>query len=334
MTLATISTGLHLVRKRRKAGDRWYVYAYRGGPCIHSQDGAKPAITPDLLEKAYEERRHKGAPDAFDNVINLYRESPDFARLSDSTRREYRLRLDQISHRFGQVPIRFFNGDKIRGEVIQWRDEMSDTPRAADRSVGMLATLLKWARDRTSIRENPAADIAHLHKANRADLIWEDRHWQAVEKVPPQVHRVLKLASLTGLRQSDLLNLTWDQVTPDYIATVTQKTGGEAVIPMHDELARYLMGPGKGAVLRNSKGEPWTSSGFQSSWGKSKPEGFDRRFHDLRGTFATRLMIAGFTDTDIALTMGWTAERIAVIRARYVDRVRVAKERAKQLRKP
>lgn len=331
--MATISTGLHLVQKRLRDGERWYVYAYRGGPCIHKKDGAKPAITPELIELACEERRNRGSPDALDKVIDLYRESPDFARLSENTQREYRLRLDRISEKFGRVPQRFFNGSEIRGEILKWRDEMADTPRAADRCVGMLSTLLKWARDRTTIRENPAAEIAHLHKANRADLIWEDAHWQAVEGVPPQVRRVLMLASLTGLRQSDLLNLTWDQVTPDYIATVTQKTGGEAVIPMHDELARFLVGPGKGPILRNSRGEPWTASGFQSSWGKAKPTGFDRRFHDLRGTFATRLMIAGFTDTDIANVMGWTAERVAAIRARYVDRIRVAKARAEKLRK-
>lgn len=295
------------------------------------EHGKRPHITQAILDAAYAERRQRGPKDTFDGVIDLYRDSPDFARLSGNTQREYRLRLDQISDRFGRVPIRFFNGDEIRREILKWRDELAETPRAADRSVGMMSTLLKWAMDRTAIKWNAAENIPHLHKTNRADLIWEEHHWQAVQGVAPQIHRALVLASLTGLRQGDLLALTWEQVRPAYIATTTAKTGGEAVIPMHGELARFLMGPGKGAILRNSRGEPWTSSGFQSSWGKAKPDGFDRSFHDLRGTFVTRLAIAGFSDGEIADMIGWTAERVAAIRARYVDRARVAKARAERL---
>lgn len=321
-----------MVRKRLASGeDRYFVYAYRGGPRIHVQDRVRPAITQALLDKAYEERRHKGRPDSFDSVINAYRNSPDFARLKPGTQRDYRTWLDRISQKWGTAPIRAFNAPDAKPTLIAWRDSMADTPRAADRAIGTLATVLGWAHDRGLVAHNPARGIKHLHKVNRADLIWEERHWQMVKDVAPQVHRVLVLASLTGLRQGDLLNLTWEQVGPDYIATDTAKTGGEAVIPMHAELARTLMGPGKGPILRNSIGEPWTTSGFKSSWRTAKPAGFDRRFHDLRGTFVTRLCIAGFTDAEIADIIGWSADRIAAIRLRYVDRTRVAKARAERL---
>lgn len=325
--------GLHIVRKRVKSGERHYVYAFRGGPCIHIQDGPRPAITPEILARAFEERKHQGDPEALDRVIDAYRESPAFAKLRPSTQADYRTWLNRISDKFGQVPMRFFNGEKIKPEIYAWRDDLAETPRAADRAVGMLATLLSWAMERGIVKQNAAAGIKHLHKVNRADLVWELRHWKAVEKVPRQVHRVLVLASLTGLRQSDLLALQWEQIGPDYIATTTQKTGGEAVIPMHAELQRFLWGPGKGAVLRNSLAEPWTVSGFKSSWQKAKPAGFDRTFHDLRGTFATRLVMAGFTDAETADVMGWTAERVASIRLRYVDRNRVTKALAERLRK-
>lgn len=294
------------------------------------QDGTRPAITPDLLAKAYAERRHQGAPDAFNTVIDAYRASPDFAAKAPNTQREYRLRLDQISARFGNVPLRFFNGKEMRREIVLWRDEMADTPRAADRCVGMLSTVLNWAIDRTEITENRAASIRHLHKSNRADLVWEERHWQAVADVPPHIRRVLALGSLTGLRLGDLLSLTWESVGPAYIALTTAKTGGEAVIPLYPELRKALGKRGKGVILRNLAGEPWTADGFQSSWRNHRPEGFDRHFHDLRGTFITRLAVANFTDGEIANVIGWTAERVAAIRAKYVDRTRVAKARARK----
>lgn len=321
-----------MVRKKLANGnDRWFVYAYRGGPRIHSQDGRKPVVTPDLLDAAYAARRVRGSPDGFDRIINLYRDSPDFAKLKPNTQRDYRIWLDRISQKWGMAPARLFNAPDARATLVAWRDSMAATPRAADRAIGTLATVLGWAYDRGLVSQNAAKGIKHLHKTNRADLIWEPRHWEQTAKVPQHIKRVLVLASLTGLRQGDLLNLQWEQIRPNYIATTTAKTGGEAVIPMHTELARALMGPGRGHVLRNSRAQPWTSSGFQSSWRKAMPEGFDRKFHDLRGTFVTRLVIAGFTDSEIADVIGWTAERVASIRARYVDRARVAKARADRL---
>lgn len=321
-----------MVRKRLASGeDRWRIYAYRGGPCIHTQDGARPHITQGILDLAYAERRHKGRPDSFDTIINAYSNSPDYLGLKPRTRADYRTWLDRISQKWGTAPIRAFNAPDAKPTLIKWRDSMAATPRAADRAIGTLATLLDWAQDRGLVAQNPARGIKHLHKVNRADLIWEDRHWKAVAKIAPHIHRVLVLASLTGLRQGDLLALQAEQIGPDYIATTTAKTGGEAVIPMHAELARALRGPFKGAVLRNSLAQPWTTSGFKSSWRKVKPKGFDRRFHDLRGTFVTRLCIAGFTDPEIADIIGWSVDRVAAIRLRYVDRARVARARAERL---
>ena len=50
----------------------------------------------------------------------------------------------------------------------------------------------------------------------------------------------------------------------------------------------------------------------------------ERNFHDLRGTFATRCMMAGLTDKQIADILGWRSGEVAVICAKYVDQARVA----------
>jgi integrase len=324
------TSGLHIVRRKRAGGDRWYVYARRGGPLIHQQDGDRPEITDALLAKAAAAKRGTAA-DTLAGLIRAYRASPQFDSKADKTKADYRQRLDQIEAQFGRVPIRLI--PKLRGEVIKWRDEMADTPRAADRCVGMLQTVLTWAEDREMIERNPLARIGKLHRVNRSDLIWEAHHWEAVNalddkgvpKVPGYVRRVLTLGSLTGLRIGDLLRVAWEDLQPGYIALKTRKTGGEAIIPLHPELARFFTGPGQGVILRNTLGRPWSLEGWKSAWGRAQPEGFDRHVHDLRGTFATRLMAAGFSDTEIALVMGWRAERIAAIRMRYVDRGRVAR---------
>lgn len=326
------TSGLAIVGKRLADGRmRYYVYAHRGGPLIHTQDRVKPRVTPELIAKA---QRATGriAKDNLDRVIDLYRDSPELAAKADKTREDYLMRLTQCSAQFGRVPLRLV--PELGPKIIEWRDGMASTPRAADRCVGMLHTVIRWGKQRGHIRgDNPAADIGKLHRSNRADLIWETRHWEAIEaaKVPGHIRRVLLLGSLTGLRIGDLLRLRWEDLQPGYIALMTAKRGVEAVIPLHPDLARFLTGPGKGAILRNTRGEPWALEAWKSAWGREKPAGFDRRVHDLRGTFATRLMIAGFTDQEIALILGWGVERIAGLRARYVDRGRVVRAMAARL---
>lgn len=327
--MPAISTGLHIVRKRLKTGDRWYVYAARGGKCILVQDGARPAINRALLDKAASARKHEGPGNNIDALLDAYRASPSFVDLAEATRRDYRLWLDRISARFGKVPLDLVGG--MRPEILLWRDELAETPRAADRSVKTLQTVLRWGIDRGLVYDNPARDLRSLHRVNRADLIWEGRHWQAVKDVPAAVHRVLVLGSLTGLRQSDLLRLSWEHIGKHDIELTAQKTNSRVVIPLHPALKAELGKRGKGEVLRNASGNPWTASGFRTAWQRARPSGFDRTFHDLRGTFVTKLASAGFGDQELAYITGWTTEKVAAIRQRYVDRARVARKMARRI---
>lgn len=322
--MATISTGLHFVRKRLKSGDRWYVYAWRSGPRIYEKNGARPAITPALLDLAYAARRRGQPKNNLDSAIDLYRESAAFDKLADSTKADYRAWLTRISHRFGRVPLSRVH--ELRPELIAWRDELADTPRAADRAVGMVSSLCAWALDRSLITANPAEKVRKLHKVNRSDLIWELPHWLAVAPLPRHITRPIGLAGMTGLSLGDLLSLRWEDVGDQAITARRGKTGVDVTVPLYADLRTFLGERGSGPVLRTLAGKPWTVSGFKSSWQTHRPPKFNRTFHDLRGTFATVLAIHGFSDPQIAMMMGWTLDRVAAIRARYVNRERVLRE--------
>jgi integrase len=322
-------TKLHVVRKPRDGLDRWYVYAWRGGPCIHMQDGARPVIGPELLDKQSQERmrRAAGGERTLDRIVDAYRASPEFLRLEPSTQRDYRLWLDRISERFGPAPIGAFADSRMREQIINWRDRWSSQPRTADKAAVMMATLLSWAVERGIIAVNVAAGIKLLHSVNKAEKVWERRHMRSFALAPKHLRNALKLAGMTGLRLGDLVQLDWSNVGDRAIIVTTRKRGGRAVIPIVSELRRLLdkLAPEdrKGAVLRNSRGQGWTESGLGSVFQKAKPKGFDRTMHDLRGTYATWLAMKGLTDEEIARVIGWTAKKVGEIRARYVDEARV-----------
>lgn len=320
-------TGLHVVRKARGGLDRWYVYAWRGGPCIHVADGKRPVITPEIQDKAATERLRAsaGGERTLDKVIDAYRASPEFERLAEPTKRDYRRWLDRISERFGPAPIGAFADPRMREKIILWRDRWASQPRTADKATVMLATLLGWAVEHGIIAVNVAAGIKTLHRVNKADQVWERRNFRAMVKAPAHLRDALKLAAFTGLRLGDLVALDWSHVGDKAIVVVTKKRKGRAVIPITPTLRRLLdkRDHREGAVLRNSRGAAWTESGLGSVFQKAKPEGFDRTMHDLRGTFVTWLATKGLTDDEIARIVGWTARRVADVRARYVDEARV-----------
>lgn len=331
-----IVTRLHIVKKPRNGGPRWYVYAWRGGPCIHQQDIERPVITPELLDKVSQLRlkQASGGERTLDMIIQQYSSSPNFMELAEATKRDYRRWLNRLSERFGKAPIGAFSDIRMREQIILWRDKWAHQPRTADKATVMTATVLGWCVERGILPTNVAAGIKCLHHVNKADQIWEERHWQAIADhkddagkliCPPQLMSALKLAKLTGLRLKDLVSLDWSHVSERAIIIVTQKRKGRAVIPILPELRTFLDGleHREGVILRNSRGRPWTESGLGSVFQKKMPPEFDRTMHDLRGTYATWLATKGLTDDEIARIIGWTAKRISEIRARYVDEARV-----------
>lgn len=336
-----IMTGLHIVKKKIKGGLRWHVYAYRGGPNILTVDGARPTITPDLLEKAFDLKRHAAPSGTVSWLAREYRTNGDFADLSSETQRDYRKSLDRIEDEFGPVSLEVFEDRRMRGEIIKWRDRWRTQPRTADKLTVMFGTLLGWGLLRGYVAINVASGIPQIHKVDRSDLIWEEHHWAAMRGVKPDGEPVcaphlmdaLTLASMTGLRLGDLVSLKWPHVGEKAIILVTQKRKGRAVIPILPELRAWLDARDKSTptVLVNSRGGSWTTSGLGSVFQKAKPDGFDRTMHDLRGSYVTWLAMKGLTDEEIARIVGWTAKRVAEVRARYVDEARVVVELVKRL---
>lgn len=330
-------TGLHVVRARLKAADRFYVYAFRGGPLIHQADGRKPDITPAMLQAAVEARRSPQSTGTVEWLVREYRASPEFKDLRSATRRDYERSLDRVEARFGPAPLGAFEDRRIRNDIIQWRDEWRAQPRTADKVLVMLQTLLSWAVERGFLAINAAHGIKLIHTADRSDMVWEADHWQAFQQLdkdgnpvcPAHLMTALKLISMTGLRLGDVIRLDWEHVGDKVIVLTTKKRGGRAAIPIFPELRALLdsLKNGQphrsGTVLRNSRDKGWTESGLGSVFQKAKPAGFDRTMHDLRGTYVTWLAVKGFTDEEIARVIGWTAKRVAQVRARYVDEARV-----------
>jgi integrase len=310
------------------AKGRTYWYAWRGGPRLCGEPG-----TPEFVASYNEAVENRRAPDdgRFCSLVILYRGSRDYAKLAESTKRNWGPWLDRLSDYFGELRVAQFDRlEKIRPVIRQWRDQFADKPRTADYGMQVLSRILSHAVELGKIAGNPCEGIKKLHDgSDRANRIWTDADMAQLQRTcRADIAYVVDLAAHTGLRQGDLLRLSWSHIGKDAITITTGKSRHrrEAIIPLYAALRNVLASIPKCAttVLTNSRRRPWTGGGFQSSFDQAKKAAGlgdkDLHFHDLRGTAATRFYIAGLPERVIAEILGWEEEHVAHIIRRYVDR--------------
>jgi integrase len=320
------------------AKGRTYWYAWRGGPRLRGEPGS-----PEFVASYNEARELLRAPDTsrFRSLVVLYKASKEYAKLADSTRRNWAPWLDRIAEHFGDLSIAQF--DKIRPVIRQWRNRWADAPRAADYGMQVLSRVLSFAVDPLGkLAGNPCEGIKQLYSGNRSEIIWTDADIAQLKKTcSPEIAHAVDLAAHTGLRLGDLLRLSWSHVGEDAIIIATGKSRHrrEAIIPLYDTLKSVLVSIPKRSttILTSSRCRPWTEDGFGSSFNKAKIDAglaeSDLHFHDLRGTAATRFYIAGLPERVIAGIMAWEEEHVAKIIRRYVDRTAATKAIIEQLNK-
>jgi integrase len=324
---------------KTKAKGRTYYYAWRGGPRLRGEPGS-PEFHLSYNEAI--ESRRTPEPGRFKSLVVLYRASSDYAKLADSTRKNWSPWLDRISEHFGDLCIaQFDRPEKIRPAIRRWRNQWADKARTADFGMQVLSRLLSYAVDPLGkIAGNPCEGIKRLYRGDRSEIIWTDSDITALKKTcSPEISYAVDLASHTGLRLSDVLRLSWSHVGEDAIRLATGKSRGrrEAIIPLYDDLRDVLAHIPKVAttILTNSKRRPWTADGFGSSFHSAKKEAgiADKglHFHDLRGTAATNFYIAGLSIRVIAEILAWSEDQVERIIRRYVARGAATKEAVRLL---
>ncbi|WP_310620153.1 tyrosine-type recombinase/integrase [Flexibacterium corallicola] len=144
------------------------------------------------------------------------------------------------------------------------------------------------------------------------------------DKASARIVSAMVLATETGQRQSDLLELLWSNVEADHIKITQNKTGKKVSIRQSQELKDLLTSikqqQGESDirsthVLTNIHGKPWTQDGFQTSWGREKKKlGLTGlTFNDLRGTAITRWAESGASVPEIAALSGHSLKDVEKI---------------------
>lgn len=318
------------------AKGRTYYYAWRGrgAPRLTSPPGSKEFV--EELAAALRER-HLGDKSKLGYLITSYKASEAWKKdIGDKTRQNWAPWLDKIRAKFGKVSIAAFERPKMRLAIRQWHKSFRATPRAADMGLQAFSRVLSFGVEEGELSTNLCVGIPHLYSNDRSEVIWIDADLDALEKVAsPELMHAARLAAMTGLRKSDLLRLSWSHIKPLSIEITTGKSKNRktTLIPLYGSLRAHLETIPKRStrVLTNTDGVPW-AGGFGSSWNKAVTRaGIDKHLHDLRGTAATKLYLAGFSIREIAEILTWSEDRVEALINRYVKRDELLRDRIRRM---
>ena len=236
-----------------------------------------------------------------DGLIRQYEKSPEFRELRGSSQYNYSLYLTRAN-----MLIRSKSGESPpakgieRRDVLQLRDELSDTPGAANQAVGALGALFAWAVENGKLEKNPAANIRKF-KAKPHEPWPETLLEEAL--ADPQVGMPVALLYFTGQRIDDVIRMSWGDIKGDHMLVHVKKKDKQIRVAILPELASRLSAQPKDAVtiLTNSNGKPWAKGGLRvklQAWAKER--GYKVVPHGLRKNAVNALLEAGCTAAEVS----------------------------------
>ena len=316
---------------RVKGRPYYYLHLGRG-----TKRAAKPIRLPDdrrdpefwaTYRRLMGEPEAKLNPKGFDHLIEAYKQSPEYAELASSSRRDYNRYLKTIGDTWGQLEVLGL----LPAHVLALRDKGRATPGATNGLIRVLSALISWSVPRGYRADNPCQ---HVRKLSIGEG-WSPWPWELIELVrehgPTWMWQATALALYTGQRQGDVIDMTWSAVDAGMIQVRQEKTGKHLTIRAHQRLLEILSDMPRVSVriLTSTRDTPWTQDGFRASWQKALqgPLAPIRKaglvFHGLRKSAVVTLLEAGCTDAEVSAITGQSRQMVEHY-SRQVNQKRLA----------
>ena len=300
-----------------KKNNRWYIDYYlpngqrkREAVSIEGVDPSK--INREDAKKALSIRKAEIAQGKFDIVqtnkaITFTKLSERYLEYSKTNKRAWKRDEQSLKH------LDYFFKGKTLQQITPWLIEKYKSnrkndvkPSTVNRELDTLRHMLNIAVVWKMIDDSPYKGIKHF-KVNNSNLrILSDEEFNRLyQSASIELKPILLTAYTTGMRLGEILNLKWEDVNfkDDYIIVRDSKNYESRTISIHPTLKETL------SQLINKSESEFIFEGRKTvkrAWQKAlKLSGISHcRFHDLRHTFASNLVMNGVDIVTVAELMG------------------------------
>lgn len=321
-------------------GKLWYLDYYFGSKRIREKFGpSKGEAEKALASRQTDIARGKFnfAPKSLGPLFGVFAEQYlNLVSIQKRCHNNERYVIRQLVRVFGKRRISELTAED--GEGFKTVRARYVKPATVNRELTVLKHMLRTAFKWELLPKNPFRDVQFLHVPKSIERILSTQEelklLQACDRVRGQFLKPLVVLALqTGMRRSELLTLRWHQIDLGRrtLRIINAKTvSGDRVVPMNDTACRVLTDL---ATKRTSE-FAFPSSRRVGERLVDLKKGFKKtvqiagiphiRFHDLRHTFATRLVQAGVDLITVRQLLGHARITMTVRYAHSPTEARIA----------
>jgi integrase len=260
-----------------------------------------------LAQKVYMKRKIEIAEGKFLDVkkevrVKLFDLIEDYLKLHAANKRSYKSGFQNsirtIKDYFGNIYLHEITVKQI--EAFKANRSKVVKPATVNRALACLKSMFNRAIDWHMTEENPVRKVKLFKENNqRVRYLEKEELKRLLEHSSPRLAAIIKFAVNTGMRKGEIQNLKWHDINYERgIITLTETKNGETrYVPMNEIVREVLLSTRKNPespyIFHHFCGkDPYNfRKAFETAMTKAEIKDF--RFHDLRHTFASHLVMAG-----------------------------------------
>ena len=273
------------------------------GPSKRMAEQAWAVRTAEILQGRYR-LNEKKKPIGFRELSDQYMEYAKTTKLSWQRDCDFVKRFNTF---FKDRPLDHITTELVEKYKTHRRNEIlnsgkyagrepRDVPMATiNRELSCLRRIFNLAIAWGKAEKNPVKGVRFFREEQPPEKILTDEEIRVLLLCCNRVTAdVVQFALHTGMRRGEILGLRWDQVElpTGYITVTRTKSGKQRKIPMNGTVRDLLeRQPRQGMIVFHRNGKPAKSVRTDFEKAVRRAAIGHCRFHDLRHTFATRLVL-------------------------------------------
>jgi integrase len=282
----------------KKTKDKWLparVYKRSNGTYeYHPTTGGSVKIadanaSPIEVLDAYEQIM--GEDGTLGSLWEMYKQSERWIDLKPKTKEDYLGAWGQLNKTFGKHSPRDIKSNHVR----KYMDIRTARTRA-NRERILLKNILRYGIEYNWLDSPNPCDVVKPFKETPRDRYVTDEEYQRqYERVSEVLQVFMELCYICGARGQDIRILKLSDIQEEGVLVVQQKTGKQqlkmwnprlrAAVDRALEIRKARLekcGHESMFLIVTKTGGPYSSDGLKANWQKSKYEGMDWTFHDLK----------------------------------------------------